>query len=217
MADSAHGRGSGAGVVGQRPAPFPKLPAPAGRGRTLRRRSRARRLPVRLPALREALDREGLMGDERQRAIRDRADALVTDLRRLAETDPERLSAVDSWCWRLTLSLAPRRPRGRSRSRPIRFPSSSMASWNCSPTGRRARLTAKPSDPQYSSAPSRASRLPSLHGGRVGPGGELTARRASHARHRLRRGLEGRLDDHLLRGERRAQELQAGAGLARTG
>ena len=33
--------------------------------------------------------------DERQRAIRARADALVTDLRRLAETDPERLSSID--------------------------------------------------------------------------------------------------------------------------
>lgn len=35
------------------------------------------------------------MGDERQRAIRTRVDAIVARLRALAETDPERLSSAD--------------------------------------------------------------------------------------------------------------------------
>ena len=36
VADSSHGRGSGACVAGQRPGPAPNLPAPARRGRAPR-------------------------------------------------------------------------------------------------------------------------------------------------------------------------------------
>ena len=106
-----HGPPKGAGPA-RGPAPD-RLPAAARRGRTLRRRPHDRRVPLPVLRLWRGVVGAGRVSKGRQRAVRDRVNAIAARLQRLAETDAERLSAAD-FMIRLIRALGTHAASGRS-------------------------------------------------------------------------------------------------------